>query len=64
MTAGFNQKWARSAIVKSCLVKNNATFEKLDELATKVSDNKSARILKLEREALFNLIFEQDEKRA
>ncbi len=36
----------------------------LDKLATKVSGNESARILKFERETLFNLIFEQDKKRA
>jgi len=45
-------------------LKSDVTFEKLDEFATKVSDNESARILKLERETLFSLIFEQDKKRA
>jgi len=45
-------------------LKPGVTFEKLDELASKVSDNESARILQAEREKLFNLIFEQDEKRA
>jgi len=45
-------------------LKPGVTFEKLDELATKVSDNKSAQILQTERDKLFNLIFEQDKKQA
>ncbi|MBL4864825.1 MAG: transposase family protein [Pseudomonadales bacterium] len=48
---------------EKCL-KSGVSFEKLDELANKVSDNKAAQILKTEREKLFNLIFEQDKKRA
>jgi len=45
-------------------LKPGVTFEKLDELATKVSDNESAQILQTERNKLFNLIFEQDKKQA
>jgi len=45
-------------------LKSGASFEKLDEFANKVSDNEAARILKNEREKLFNQIFEQDKKRA
>ncbi len=39
-------------------LKPGVTFEKLDELAFKVSDNEAAQILQIEREKLFNLIFE------
>lgn len=45
-------------------LKSDVSFEKLDQLANRVSDNKAAQILKTEREKLFNLIFEQDKKRA
>jgi len=45
-------------------LKFGVSFEKLDEFASSVSDNKAAQILKIEREKLFKLIFEQDEKRA
>jgi len=45
-------------------LKPGITFEKLNELAIEVSDNKAAQILQIEREKLFNLVFEQDKKRA
>ncbi len=45
-------------------LKPKVSFEKLDELAAKVSDNQAAEILNTERQKLFNLIFEQDKKRA
>jgi len=45
-------------------LKSGVSFEKLDEFANKVSDNKAAQILKNEREKLFNQIFGQDKKRA
>jgi len=45
-------------------LKPKTSFEKPDELATKVSDNQAAEILNTERQKLFNLIFEQDKKRA
>ncbi len=45
-------------------LKPKMSFEKLDEFATKMSDNEAAQILKTEREKLFNRIFEQDKKRA
>lgn len=38
-------------------MKPKVSFEKLDELATKVSDNQAAEILNAERQKLFNLIF-------
>ncbi len=45
-------------------LKPEVSFEELDEFATRVSDNKAAQILKIERGKLFNLIFEKDKKRA
>ncbi len=40
------------------------TFEILDELAMRISDNEFAIQLRTERNKLFNLIFEQDRKQA
>jgi hypothetical protein len=45
-------------------LKPGITFEILDELATRISDNESAIQLRTERNKLFNLIFEQDRKQA
>jgi hypothetical protein len=45
-------------------LKPGITFEILDELAMRISDNKSATQLRTERNKLFNLIFEQDRKQA
>jgi hypothetical protein len=43
-------------------LKPGITFEILDELAMRISDNESATQLRTERNKLFNLIFEQDSK--
>jgi hypothetical protein len=45
-------------------LKPGITFEILDELAMRISDNESATQLRTERNNLFNLIFEQDRKQA
>jgi hypothetical protein len=45
-------------------LKPGITFEMLDELAMRISDNESATQLRAERNKLFNLIFEQDRKQA
>ena len=45
-------------------LKSGITFEILDELAMRISDNESAIQLRTERSKLFNLIFEQDRKQA
>jgi hypothetical protein len=45
-------------------LKPDITFEILDELAMRISDNESATQLRTERNKLFNLIFEQDRKQA
>jgi hypothetical protein len=45
-------------------LKPGVTFEILDELAMRISDNESATQLRTERNNLFNLIFEQDRKQA
>ena len=45
-------------------LKPSITFEILDELAMRISDNESAIQLRTERTKLFNLIFEQDRKQA
>ncbi|MFT6087469.1 MAG: hypothetical protein ACJA11_002721 [Glaciecola sp.] len=45
-------------------LKPGITFEILDELAMRISDNESATQLRTERNKLFNLIFEQDRKQA
>ena len=45
-------------------LKSGITFEVLDELAMRISDNESAIQLRSERNKLFNLIFEQDRKQA
>ena len=45
-------------------LKPGVTFEILDELAMRISDNESATQLRTERNKLFNLIFEQDKKQA
>ena len=45
-------------------LKPGITFEILDELAMRISDNESAIQLRTERSKLFNLIFEQDRKQA
>jgi hypothetical protein len=45
-------------------LKPGITFEILDELAMRISDNESAIQLRTERNKLFNLIFEQDRKQA
>jgi hypothetical protein len=45
-------------------LKPGITFEILDELAMRISDNESATQLRTERNKLFNLIFEQDKKQA
>lgn len=45
-------------------LKQGITFEILDELAMRISDNESATQLRNERNKLFNLIFEQDKKQA
>jgi hypothetical protein len=43
-------------------LKPGITFEILDELAMRISDNESVIQLRTERNKLFNLIFEQDRK--
>jgi hypothetical protein len=45
-------------------LKPGITFEILDELAMRISDNESAIQLRTERNKLFNLIFEQDRKQS
>jgi hypothetical protein len=45
-------------------LKPGITFEILDELAMRISDNEPATQLRTERNKLFNLIFEQDRKQA
>ncbi len=45
-------------------LKPGITFEILDAIAMKMSDNQAAELLQEERKKLFNLIFEQDKKRA
>jgi hypothetical protein len=45
-------------------LKPDITFEILDELAMRISDNASGTQLRTERNKLFNLIFEQDRKQA
>ena len=45
-------------------LKPGITFEILDELAMRISDNESAIQLRAERNKLFNLIFEQGRKQA
>jgi hypothetical protein len=45
-------------------LKPGFTFEILDELAMRISDNESATQLRTARNKLFNLIFEQDRKQA
>ena len=45
-------------------LKPGITFEILDEVAMRISDNESAEQLRAERNKLFNLIFGQDRKQA
>ena len=45
-------------------LKPEMTFEILDEVAMRISDNQAAKQLRTERNKLFNLIFEQDRKQA
>jgi hypothetical protein len=45
-------------------LKPGITFETLDELAMRISNNESVIQLRTERNKLFNLIFEQDRKQA
>ncbi|MFT5505163.1 MAG: hypothetical protein ACI8XC_002882 [Gammaproteobacteria bacterium] len=45
-------------------LKPGITYEILDELAMRISDNESVIQLRDERNKLFNLIFEQDRKQA
>ena len=45
-------------------LKTGMTFEIMDEVAMKFSDNEAAKQLQTERNKLFNLIFGQDRKQA
>jgi len=44
--------------------KTGITFEKLEQIAMKMTDNQAAKILIKERQKLFNEIYEQDRKKA
>ena len=54
----------KSLVEAGQYLKPGVTFKILGELAMRISDNESAIQLHIERNKLFNLIFEQDKKQA
>lgn len=45
-------------------LKENMTFEKLDDIATAMTDNQAADYLQQQRQLLFKVIHEDEKKRA